>query len=63
MLDMCSRYGDRAFRQWFGPFRPSVMLHHPATLKLILKTAEPKGTGGNGPYKLTYPWLGKNHSL
>jgi len=60
MLEMARRHGGRVFRHWFGPVRPSVVFHHPDTLKLILKTAEPKGTGGNGPYAQIYPWLGKN---
>lgn len=63
MLDLGRRHGGRVVGQWFGPFRPGVFLYHPDTLQLILRTTEPKAIQGNGPYKLTYPWLGSSNRL
>jgi len=57
LADYTRRHGGRASRFWFGPFRPTVRLAHPDTLKLILRTAEPKPTS-NGGYSHVLPWLG-----
>jgi len=55
-------HGGKVLREWFGPFRPGVMFHHPDTLKLILRTAEPKSTEGNGPYNFVRGWLGEDQT-
>ncbi|XP_076444452.1 cytochrome P450 4F12-like [Babylonia areolata] len=40
---------------WLGPFRVNVMLHHPDTLRALLKTAGPKPWS----YGCLKPWLGE----
>jgi len=57
MLDYAHRHGNRVHKFWFGPFRPIVRLVHSDTLKLILRTAEPKVLSSGG-YRLLIPWLG-----
>lgn len=58
LVDMNKRHGGYVYRLWFGPFRPAVGLNHPDTVKLILRTAEPKAVRGNGAYSLVLPFLG-----
>ena len=57
MLEYTRQYGSRVYKFWFGPFRPMVRLVHPDTVKLILRTAEPKEMS-NGAYSHAMPWLG-----
>lgn len=45
-------------RFWFGPLRPTVMVTHPDTIKVILRSTEPKQMMGGGAYSLIKPWLG-----
>ncbi|KAJ8312284.1 hypothetical protein KUTeg_009657 [Tegillarca granosa] len=40
---------------WFGPFLPMILVHHPETVKVILKSSEPKG---RRIYNLIKPWIG-----
>ncbi|KAJ8299718.1 hypothetical protein KUTeg_023778 [Tegillarca granosa] len=47
------------FRVWFGPFKPVLILHHPDTVKLLLKTAEPKSRGIESIYGLVFDWFGE----
>ncbi|CAC5364054.1 CYP4B1 [Mytilus coruscus] len=47
------------FRIWFGFSRPSIQLVHPDTIKIMLKTSEPKPLGIGGPYRPALPWLGE----
>ncbi|XP_033735423.1 leukotriene-B4 omega-hydroxylase 3-like [Pecten maximus] len=47
----------RFYRLWIGP-KPVIMLTHPDTIKILLKTAEPKTVGFGGAYRHGRPWLG-----
>ncbi|XP_060068964.1 ultra-long-chain fatty acid omega-hydroxylase-like isoform X2 [Ylistrum balloti] len=38
--------------------KPVIILNHPDTVKLVLKTAEPKSVGFGGIYRHGRPWLG-----
>lgn len=49
----------KMFRMWHGPLRPHVFLYHPDTVKVILKTSEPKPRGFGGTYEYAIPWLGE----
>lgn len=44
---------------WTGPFRPSVLLNHPDTVSVLLRTAEPKPVEWGGTYRHALPWLGE----
>jgi len=57
MIDRTHRYGNRVHKLFFGPFFAVAVLVHPDTLKLILRTAEPKVLS-LGYYGLLTPWLG-----
>ena len=46
-------------RFWFGPLQPTVMVTHPDTIKVILRSTEPKQMIGGAAYALFKPWLGK----
>ncbi|XP_071147890.1 cytochrome P450 4F4-like [Mytilus edulis] len=46
-------------RIWAGGFLPHVLLYHPDTIKVILKTSEPKPRGLGGVYEYAIPWLGE----
>ena len=48
----------RAYVVHAGPVRPVLILVHPETAKVILKTAEPKAMMGGSGYTLLRPWLG-----
>ena len=61
MLDYSQRHGNRVHGFWFGPFRPIARLVHSDTLKLILRTAEPKVLSSGG-YRHLMPWLGNSIS-
>nr|AAR88241.2 CYP4BB1 [Alitta virens] len=54
---MAAKY-NRLWRMWFGPFVPFISLCHPDTIKILVKTEEPKFTDGNAGYLLAEPWLG-----
>ncbi|XP_060068942.1 cytochrome P450 4A25-like [Ylistrum balloti] len=47
----------RFYRFWSGP-RANIVLNHPETIKVVIKTAEPKPTGFGGSYRHALPWLG-----
>lgn len=49
----------KLFRIWFGFSRPSIQLVHPDTIKIMLKTSEPKPLGIGGNYRPALPWLGE----
>lgn len=57
-LDCGAKY-RRYYRLWFGFFRPIVFLNHPDTIKVLMKTAEPKPKGMNGGYRFLKQWLGE----
>lgn len=63
MKDVAQRHGNRAVAFWFGPFRPNVLVVHPDTIKLILKTTEPKALKDSGGYAMVVPWLGREMLL
>ena len=46
-----------------GPLRPSVIMCHPETVKILLRTQEPKPTKYGGAYATLLPWLGKGSVL
>lgn len=48
----------RCYVVYMGPVRPVLILHHPETVKILLKTAEPKALLGGSGYTLLRPWLG-----
>ncbi|XP_069118512.1 cytochrome P450 4A25-like isoform X2 [Argopecten irradians] len=48
----------RYYRFWSGP-RANIVLNHPDTIKVVIKTAEPKPTGFGGSYRHALPWLGQ----
>ena len=48
-----------AFSFWYGPFLSCVELIHPSTVKILLKTEEPKQFSDNTGYNLLLSWLGK----
>ncbi|XP_076444840.1 cytochrome P450 4F12-like [Babylonia areolata] len=50
-----TRQFPKFYRFWFGPLRPTIMLHHPDTLRVLLKTAGPKPW----TYECIKPWLGE----
>ena len=62
-VDYVRRHGNRAAKYWFGPFRPVVELAHPETVKLILRTSEPKALANQGVYNLLRPWLGEHSAI
>ncbi|KAF4797154.1 Cytochrome P450 4B1 [Turdus rufiventris] len=45
-----------AFPRWFGPFLPTLIVHHPEYAKNILGRSDPKG---DIPYRLIVPWIGE----
>ncbi|XP_060083496.1 cytochrome P450 4A25-like [Ylistrum balloti] len=49
----------RVCRMWLGPFVPNIFVHHPDSVKLILKSSEPKARGLAGSYEYLLPWLGE----
>lgn len=55
MLEKVARYGHRVYGQWEGPFQPVVVLHHPDTVKQILRINAPKG---ESLLRVVEPWLG-----
>ncbi|KAH9509334.1 Cytochrome P450 4F6 [Bulinus truncatus] len=46
-------------RFWVGPFRPNIMVHHPETVKQILKSSAPKSRGYGNTYDHALPWIGE----
>lgn len=49
----------RYYRFWVGPLRANIILIHPETVKLVLKSSEPKPKGFGGAYRHALPWLGE----
>ncbi|KAL5015475.1 hypothetical protein ScPMuIL_009745 [Solemya velum] len=49
----------RFYRTWIGPIVPNILVHHPDTVKILLKTSEPKPRGYGGTYEYAIPWLGE----
>ena len=49
----------KAMTVWMGPYMPKLVVYHPDTCKLILKSTEPKDASGVGGYEFLRPWLGK----
>ncbi|XP_069118740.1 cytochrome P450 4F2-like [Argopecten irradians] len=49
----------RVCRMWLGPFVPQIFVHHPDSVKCILKSSEPKARGLGGSYEYLLPWLGE----
>ncbi|KAK7087546.1 hypothetical protein V1264_021582 [Littorina saxatilis] len=45
----------RVSSAWMGPFLPMIMVSHPETIRIILKTSEPKA---HQIYHLMEPWIG-----
>ena len=43
------------------PFRATIMVNHPKTMKQLLKSSEPKDTKLGGGYRNAIPWLGERH--
>lgn len=43
---------------WFGPLLPFVLPTHPDTMKLFLRSSQPKYTDMSGTYSVVLPWLG-----
>ena len=56
-IDRASQF-PKWWRFWVGPLLPTVSLCHPDTIKVLVKTEEPKFTEGTGGYVLAQPWLG-----
>ncbi|PVD28999.1 hypothetical protein C0Q70_11596 [Pomacea canaliculata] len=54
ILEYSKKY-PKFFRLWLGPLKPSIFLHHPDTMKTLLKSSEPKSPG----YRFALPWLGE----
>ncbi|XP_041377560.1 cytochrome P450 4F2-like [Gigantopelta aegis] len=48
----------KCYVMWFGPMIPMLKVHHPETMKVILKSLEPKNKHSGG-YKHLRPWLGE----
>ncbi|ESP03555.1 hypothetical protein LOTGIDRAFT_237658 [Lottia gigantea] len=48
----------RFYRTWLTPFKPVINLSHPETVKVLLKTSEPKPRGFGASYEFALPWLG-----
>lgn len=57
LIDRANKFGNRFFKFSVQPFRPTVMLCHPDTVKHLLKREESKTLGGVASFFL--PWLGK----
>ncbi len=55
---MTEKY-PRCRRAWLGPFFCSVLCTHPDTVKVIMKSSEPKLTDYTAAYSLILPWLGE----
>ncbi|XP_046579972.1 ultra-long-chain fatty acid omega-hydroxylase-like [Haliotis rubra] len=58
---MMQDVAPKIVRVWLGPFLAMIMLHHPDTVKHLLKSSEPKPRGKyvSGPYDMGVPWLGE----
>ncbi|KAK7088100.1 hypothetical protein V1264_022062 [Littorina saxatilis] len=50
--------GNKAFLWWLGPFRCVIACCHPDTVKVLLRSSEPKSHGGGG-YDFLLPWIGE----
>ncbi|KAL3862141.1 hypothetical protein ACJMK2_008131 [Sinanodonta woodiana] len=59
LLNSFCKSFPKMFKFWVGPFRPTLTVNHPDTVRLVLKTAEPKPTGFDGVYRFGLPWLGR----
>ncbi|CAL1537320.1 unnamed protein product [Lymnaea stagnalis] len=57
-FNMDSR-NSRFARFWLGPFRPSVVVYHPETVKLVYKSSAPKARGFGSTYEHVIPWIGE----
>lgn len=57
-MERCSKY-PKLHRIWIGFVRPIVVVHHPDTMKVILKTSEPKPRGLGTVYMMGIDWLGE----
>ncbi|CAG5126234.1 unnamed protein product [Candidula unifasciata] len=55
---MDNHHGKYA-RIWWGPFWPNLVVYHPETVKVILKSSEPKPRGFGQSYELAIPWIGE----
>ena len=44
------------------PYRATVMVNHPDTVKILMKSSEPKDTQFAGGYRHMKPWVGKIQS-
>ncbi|XP_063429981.1 leukotriene-B4 omega-hydroxylase 3-like [Mytilus trossulus] len=58
-INTLMRRCPKFYRVWFGPFTPIVSLVHPDSVKVLLKTAEPKPVGHGPTYRTLIPWLGE----
>ncbi|XP_076097048.1 leukotriene-B4 omega-hydroxylase 3-like [Mytilus galloprovincialis] len=58
-INTLTRRFPKFYRVWFGPFTPVVSLVHPDSVKVLLKTAEPKPVGHGPTYRTLIPWLGE----
>ena len=47
------------FHTMVQPHRATVMAVHPKTVKLLMKSTEPKDELGGGIYNYLIPWLGR----
>ncbi|KAK6177634.1 hypothetical protein SNE40_015694 [Patella caerulea] len=47
------------YRIWASLLKPVIQLNHPDTVKVLLKTSEPKPRGIGGAYEFAIPWLGE----
>ncbi|XP_048238893.1 leukotriene-B4 omega-hydroxylase 3-like isoform X1 [Haliotis rufescens] len=56
-MDGLMRKHKYFYRLWQGAFRPLIMCCHPDSVKLLLKTSEPKPMAG--AYQFAVPWLGE----
>ncbi|KAJ8319775.1 hypothetical protein KUTeg_001362, partial [Tegillarca granosa] len=46
-------------RLWISRFRPLLIFHHPESVKVLLKTTEPKPRAPGTVYVIGLPWLGE----
>ena len=49
--------GHKTYVWWLGPFRCTLVVIHPDTVKVLLRSTQPKAGGGGG-YDFLKPWIG-----
>ncbi|XP_063396171.1 cytochrome P450 4B1-like [Mytilus trossulus] len=59
MHEECIGKGDKLYVFWLFRFQPIIILAHPDTIKVVMRSNAPKTTIGPG-YPFLVPWLGQS---